>query len=192
MRRGQTGYRKNIEFLAPNSVIILSMFQQRIQSDSRDANSPEAVEKQLRALTEIVQKFKPEIIGRDQDWEFHLKIGREWMRTVVKLYEGSWYVTLFKAGGFRAVDQFSFSFENTAQANNERFEAPDREVKELLPDITEELESIYGKVTKDPIGYQRELYKRLPPTMRYGVIPSRFVQELIPDWRAFHTELSKD
>ncbi len=148
--------------------------------------------KDLFLFTEYVERFEPEIKGLDQDWQFHIKLERQWQKLDIKAYQDVWYCSIspgITRGHFtKEQTNFSFSLEK-ADHTNQREKIP-AEVQHALPLINQAIKEIYDEVSINPLKYNSDLLKQLPPTIRWGAIPSPFVRDLLPEWMPFLQELS--
>jgi hypothetical protein len=147
--------------------------------------------KSLFTLTETIKLFEPSINGRDQDWEFHLKVNRKWQVLNVKLYNDTWYCNLTPGLSNslygREKNNFCFSLLPT-ESHSEDLNIPDV-VAQQLPLMNAALQGIYIEVKEDPIKYHSQLLKLIPPSLKWGVAPSSLIQKALPEWRSFESDL---
>jgi hypothetical protein len=133
----------------------------------------------VRKSMQLIEKFKPRYEYRDRVWKFYLKAGSKWY--------------LFGARRDRELFiLFSSKFENLIYNTEEdRIIEADRyvEYEIVLPPILKELQKIYAEIKKNPISAQRNVMKKISPTMREGLIHRSFVRKLIPDLHRFDLEL---
>jgi hypothetical protein len=161
------------------------------QRDEDFSFSPRLI-KELFLLTEHVERFEPHINGLDQDWQFHIKLDRQWQRLDINVYRDVWYCSISpgitRSHFTKEQTNFSFCLMRADLANlREEILA---EVQHALPAINQAIKEIYDEVSIDPLKYNSDLLKKLPPTIRWGAIPSPFVRDLLPEWMPFLKELT--
>lgn len=148
--------------------------------------------KDLFRFTEAIKLFDPAISGKDQDWEFHIKINRKWHVLNVKSYEDSWYCNLnpsFSNSFYeRGNSSFSFNLVSTDRPS-EHSEISDI-VSSKIGCITDILQEIAAQVKEDHLKYHSQLLRALPPTLRWGVAPSPLIRDLLPNLQSFQSDLS--
>lgn len=160
--------------------------------DDQNYSFPPSLIKDLFIFTETVQKFDPSINGKDQDWQFHLKLGKSWQVLDIKLYKDTWYCNISPGVSRRAFEnkESNFSFNLFRSDLTDSRQPIPLEVELALPEINTKLNEIYYEVFADALKYNSKLLKQLPPTHRWGAIPSSFVRDLLPEWMPFLEELT--
>ena len=134
--------------------------------------------KTTQSLVNLIHSFEPHFCHGDLDWEFHFKVRTKWRRFHAKQYQETLYIF--------SPDLESLEIAMTGETKRPLYESQQR----LLDDCVTQISAIYEQVSKDPIGYHRQLQRSLPPSMRTGIIPRRFVNLLIPEYSPFQRDLS--
>lgn len=119
-------------------------------------------------------RFIPWHDGADLVWGFWLRDGRAWSRVTVRRYRGTYVI----AGG---------DAEAITHPERERGEDPERGAR--LHSWIQGLRLWMAEAAQDPVGAQADLLRRLPLSMRRGVLLRRNVKALLPNWLPFEREL---
>ncbi len=115
----------------------------------------------------LVRRFTPWHDGTDLAWGFWLREGRAWSRVTVRRYRGIYFI----AGG-----------DAEAITHPERGRGEYPETGERLRSWIHGLRLWMAAVARDPVAAQADLLRRLPLSMRRGVLLRRNVKALLPDW----------
>lgn len=115
----------------------------------------------------LVRRFIPWHDGIDLVWGFWLPEGRAWTRVMVRRYRATYFI----AGG---------DAEAITHPEPGRREDPERE--ERLQSWLRGLRLWLAEAARDPVGAQADLLRRLPLSMRRGVLLRRDVKALLPAW----------
>lgn len=123
-------------------------------------------------------------------WTFYIKSDGNWIHLSAKLYEDVWYIASTPNSSrslpYPPTERFSFAL--TRGLDDEILLNHHLDI--LVPKLTDSLNETFIKVASDPIKYHAEVSTSLPPTMRLGLIPRAFVNDLLPNWLPFQRELT--
>ncbi|MBI3296607.1 MAG: hypothetical protein HYZ75_00470 [Elusimicrobia bacterium] len=126
-------------------------------------------------LLALVRQFIPRHDGTDVVWGFWLREGRSWSRVTARRYRGTYFI----AGGDAE------TITHPERGHGEYPENPER-----LRSWLHGLRLWKAEAARDPVGAQADLLRRLPLSMRRGVLLRRDVKALLPDWLPLERELS--